>query len=144
MQSSSFTSLIICLVVSLQAQATFVVRCGSRLYDQRSDPIVQPGQVSQHVHVLCGGNGFNFTMDFQDARNSVCSSCNIKHDMSAYWTPKMYFRTQDGNFRHVPIIGDDGKGNTGGMAIYYLWAPHSILSLGLLTSCFQSPSGPRQ
>ncbi|KAF9634771.1 Carbohydrate-binding WSC [Lasiodiplodia theobromae] len=123
MQSSLFKSLIICLAISLQVQATFVVRCGSRLYDQRSDPIVQPGQVSQHVHVLCGGNGFNFTMDFQDARNSVCSTCNIKQDMSAYWTPKMYFRTEDGNFRHVPIIGDDGKGNTGGMAIYYLNRP---------------------
>lgn len=89
MQFSLVNSLVIGFATLIPAQATFVVRCGSRLYDQRSDPIAQPGRVSHHVHVLCGGNGFNFTMDFNDARQSVCSSCNIKQDMSAYWTPKV-------------------------------------------------------
>ncbi|EOD47004.1 putative wsc domain protein [Neofusicoccum parvum UCRNP2] len=123
MPFSLIQSLVIGLAVLLRVQATWVVQCNGRLYDQRSDPIVQPGRVSHHVHVLCGGNGFNFTMDFNDARNSVCSSCNIKQDMSAYWTPKLYYRNQDGTFQHVPIEGDDGKGNTGGMAIYYLHRP---------------------
>ncbi|EKG21360.1 Carbohydrate-binding WSC [Macrophomina phaseolina MS6] len=118
-----FRSLVTGLAAAIPAHATFVVNCGSRLYDQRSDPIVQPGRVSHHVHVLCGGNGFNFTMDFGDARNSVCSSCNIKQDMSAYWSPKLYYRAQDGSFQHVPLMGDNPRGVAGGMNVYYLHRP---------------------
>ena len=103
------------------AAGTFVVQCTSRLIDERVDPLVNPGIISPHVHVIAGGNGFDFTLDYDTARASSCSTCNIKEDLSNYWTPKMYYKAQNGSFISVPIDGDDSEGNMGGMAIYYLW-----------------------
>ncbi|KAF2008488.1 WSC-domain-containing protein [Aaosphaeria arxii CBS 175.79] len=100
--------------------ATFVVQCYSRLFDQRADPIISPGVAADHVHAISGANGFNFTTDYAKLRASSCSTCNIKQDMSVYWTPKLYFKAQNGSFIDVPIIGDNAGGNLGGMAIYYL------------------------
>lgn len=128
------------LVASFAAQAscTFVVQCYSRLFDQRADPVISPGVASNHVHTISGGNGFSFSMDYNQARASQCSTCNIKQDLSNYCeiesgfegfdeltrcligTPKLYFRAQNGSFMSVPIIGDNDGGNMGGMAIYYL------------------------
>ncbi|KAF2703137.1 WSC-domain-containing protein [Pleomassaria siparia CBS 279.74] len=102
------------------ANSTFVVQCYSRLFDQRADPLVSPGTAAGHVHTISGGNGFNFTMDYNSARASKCSTCNIKQDLSNYWSPKLYFKAQNGSFLSVPIIGDTNGGDMGGMAIYYL------------------------
>ncbi|ORY12630.1 hypothetical protein BCR34DRAFT_587097 [Clohesyomyces aquaticus] len=115
-------SLLFGLVASLAvpASSTFVVQCYSRLFDQRADPVVDPGAASGHVHTISGGNGFNFSMTYAQARASQCSTCNIKQDLSNYWSPKLYFRAQNGSFLSVPIIGDNDGGNLGGMAIYYL------------------------
>ncbi|KAF1979791.1 WSC-domain-containing protein, partial [Bimuria novae-zelandiae CBS 107.79] len=100
--------------------STFVVQCYSRLFDQRADPIVNPGTTSGHVHTITGGSGFNFSMTYEDARSSQCSTCNIKQDLSNYWTPKLYFKAENGSFLDVPIVGDTDGGQMGGMAIYYL------------------------
>ena len=53
----------------------------SRLFDQRADPVVNPGVASGHVHVITGGSGFNYSMTYEDARASSCSTCNIKQGM---------------------------------------------------------------
>ncbi|KAF2427828.1 WSC-domain-containing protein [Tothia fuscella] len=100
--------------------ATFVVQCTSRLTDDRLDPIVFPDQISDHVHVIAGGSGFGPSMTYNDARSSACTTCNIKQDLSNYWTPKLYYQAQNGTLISVPIDGDDSVGNMGGMAIYYL------------------------
>lgn len=50
-----------------------------------ADPLISPGEVSAHLHTIIGGNGFNFTHDFDQARASTCSSCRAKADNSAYW-----------------------------------------------------------
>jgi hypothetical protein len=94
--------------------ATFVIQCTSRLIDERADPLVEPGQVATHAHAIAGGNGFDFEMDYDKARASTCSTCHVKEDLSNYWTPKLYFQGQDGNFTAVPIDGDDSQGNMGG------------------------------
>lgn len=114
-------SVLLGLAASLAApvRSTFVVQCYSRLFDQRADPVISPGVASGHVHTISGGNGFNFSMTYEDARASQCSTCNIKQDLSNYWSPKMYFHAQNGSFLDVPIIGDNDGGNMGGMAIYY-------------------------
>ncbi|KAF2085078.1 WSC-domain-containing protein [Saccharata proteae CBS 121410] len=114
-----------CVAASFIApvSATWVQQCYSRLFDQRADPILQSGKVAYHTHVIAGGNGFNFTIDYAAARASTCSSCAIKEDLSNYWTPKMYYHAKNGSFITVPIEGDDNEGNMGGMAIYYLHRP---------------------
>ena len=121
-QPSTMKSSILALAASLSTPAlgTFVVQCYSRLIDERADPVVSPGVASGHVHTIAGGSGFNFTMNYKQAKASQCSTCNIYSDLSNYWTPKLYFHAQNGSFLSVPIIGDNDGGNMGGMAIYYL------------------------
>jgi hypothetical protein len=106
-------------LLAAPASGTFVVQCYSRLFDQRADPVVNPGVASGHVHTITGGSGFNFSMTYDDARASSCSTCNIKQDLSNYWTPKLYFKAQNGSFLDVPIVGDTDGGQMGGMAVYY-------------------------
>ena len=108
-----FTSLI------AGVNAGWQVQCFSRLQDQRLDPIVNPGGLSSHVHVITGGNGFAADMNYTSARRSNCLTCNILEDLSNYWTPKLYFQAANGSFLDVPIQGDNEYGNMGGMAIYY-------------------------
>lgn len=62
--------------------STFVVQCTSRLFDQRADPVIEPGTAASHVHTISGGSGFNFSMTYEDARASQCTTCNIKQDLS--------------------------------------------------------------
>jgi hypothetical protein len=101
------------------ASSTFVVQCTSRLFDERADPIVNPGSAAPHVHVIVGGDGFGLDMTYDDALASKCSTCHVKEDLSNYWTPKMYFHAKNGSFIPVPIDGDNQYGARGGMAIYY-------------------------
>jgi hypothetical protein len=100
------------------ADAFWRMPCSGRLLLERADPIVSPGKVSGHVHTISGGNGFGFTTNFDQMRASTCSSCPIKKDLSAYWTPKLYFIAEDGTFEDVPQAGE-GTGRTGGMTVYY-------------------------
>lgn len=100
------------------AHAFWRMPCSSRLSLERADPIITPGQVSGHVHTISGGNGFGFTMDYDQANASTCSSCPIKKDLSNYWTPKLYYMAEDGTFEDVPQSGE-GNGKTGGMTVYY-------------------------
>ncbi|KAK1148182.1 hypothetical protein N8T08_010827 [Aspergillus melleus] len=100
------------------ASAFWRMMCPSRLVQQRADPIMSPGEVAGHVHTISGGNGFKFDMNYDDARNSDCSSCPIKQDLSNYWTPKLYYHAENGSFISVPQIGDQWE-NTGGMNVYY-------------------------
>lgn len=66
------------------------------------------------------GNGFDFSMTYEQARQSTCSSCPIKEDLSNYWTPQLYYQAENGTFQYVPQSGD-GPGNYGGMTVYYLY-----------------------
>lgn len=90
MASTLLTSVACLLTLSLHANA-YIVGCGSRLYDQRIDSIVNPGTPSGHTHTVMGGNGMNFTMGPTLANDATCSTCEIKEDLSNYWTPKMYY-----------------------------------------------------
>jgi len=103
--------LVAALAVS-PAAAFWRLPCKSPIVVERSDPIVQPGQVSNHLHTIMGGNGFDFTMDYNDTQKSTCSSCTVIGDNSNYWTPTLFFRHQDGTFESVKQIG--------GATVYYL------------------------
>ena len=62
----------------------------TRLFQYRADPIVNPGKVAGHLHTIMGGNGFDFTMDYEQALNSTCSTCAVTKDLSNYWTPSLF------------------------------------------------------
>jgi hypothetical protein len=103
---------------------------------------VNPGEISDHVHVIAGGNAFGPTMTYEDARSSSCTTCNIKQDLSNYWTPKLYYQAQNGSLASVPIDGDDSQGNQGGMAIYYLYVLQSSFWFTVLIFGISPRRGP--
>jgi hypothetical protein len=86
--------------------------CKAPLVVERTDPIVNPGALSSHLHTIMGGNGFKPKMDYNDTQASTCASCTVIGDMSNYWTPTMFFQHQDGTFETV--------GQNGGALVYYL------------------------
>ncbi|POY74300.1 hypothetical protein BMF94_2493 [Rhodotorula taiwanensis] len=87
--------------------------CQNVLTVERADPIVTPGQVAPHVHNVVGGSNFNLGVDFDTLRQSECTSCLVKQDLSAYWTPQLYFQWANGSFSSVQWVG-------AGLLIYYL------------------------
>lgn len=103
------------LVAALAAapvSAFWRLPCKSPIVVERADPIVSPGKVSNHLHTIMGGNGFDFTMDYNSTQKSTCSSCTVRGDNSNYWTPTLFYQHQNGSFESVKQIG--------GATVYYL------------------------
>ena len=48
---------------------------------------------------------------YDSLQSSNCTSCEIEKDLSAYWTPLLYYEHANGSFEEVP---------NGGMTVYYL------------------------
>ncbi|ETN40440.1 uncharacterized protein HMPREF1541_04717 [Cyphellophora europaea CBS 101466] len=94
------------------ASAFWRLPCKSPIVVERTDPIVQPGAVSNHVHTIMGGNGFAPTMDYNSTQASTCSSCTVIGDNSNYWIPALYYQAEDGSFESVDQVG--------GATVYYL------------------------
>lgn len=121
MRSTVVSSALLGLLAHVAPTAAFWrMPCPGRLIDERADPIISPGVVSGHVHTIAGGNGFNFSMDYEDTQSSTCSSCPIKQDLSNYWSPKLFYQYPNGSVEMVPQAGD-GEGVLGGMTVYYLY-----------------------
>ncbi|KAK4947434.1 hypothetical protein LTR10_013802 [Elasticomyces elasticus] len=95
----------------LPAQAFFRHLCFGELANGRIDPIVSPGQASQHLHVTFGASNLGFDPTLEELLDSNCSSCSITQDHSAYWAPRMYFQYSNGTLEMVPT--------SGGMTVYY-------------------------
>lgn len=82
------------------------------LTEGRADPIISPGGPSGHVHTIQGGNAFALTLEDDTLLSSTCTSSLIKNDLSAYWSPKLYFQDpKNGSFIDVPLFY---------MNVYYL------------------------
>lgn len=109
---SIYSSIVYLSLLAVPAAAFWRLPCKSTLVVERADPIVNPGNVSGHVHQIMGGNGFDFEMDYADTQSSTCSSCTVIGDNSLYWTPVLYYQHQDGSFEKVNQVG-------GGL-VYYL------------------------
>ncbi|GAA6010573.1 hypothetical protein JCM10207_007745 [Rhodosporidiobolus poonsookiae] len=90
--------------------------CNNPVVIERADPIISPGAVSAHVHNIVGGSGVGLGSTFDDLRASQCSTCRVKQDMSAYWTPQLYFQWANGSVSSVDT--------TSGALIYYLLRSH--------------------
>jgi len=105
-------SLALLSLFALEASAFWRLPCRQSLAVERVDPLVQFGQVGSHVHTIHGGNKFSQWSLEEDLLKSTCSSCQVKQDRSAYWTPALYFQDEAGNFNVVNQMG--------GMLVYYL------------------------
>ncbi|POR33764.1 Uncharacterized protein TPAR_06046 [Tolypocladium paradoxum] len=89
------------------------MECPGRVGLARMDPIVNPGDVSSHVHAIHGSSGFSENADTSNLLAGDCTSCRVTQDKSSYWHPALYFQNADtGNFEIVQQVG--------GMLAYYL------------------------
>ncbi|KZL83024.1 wsc domain-containing protein [Colletotrichum incanum] len=95
------------------AAGFFIMPCSKPVVVERADPIVNPGALAGHVHTIMGGNGFDLTMTYEQARAASCSTCKVTADLSNYWIPTLYYQGQDGKFTSVS--------QSGGMLAYYLF-----------------------
>lgn len=82
MHFSAFTTTVALAALAGPAAAFWRMPCPSRLQDERIDPLIFPGEVSAHTHTVVGGNGFGFTTNYNQLRNSSCTSCPISQDLS--------------------------------------------------------------
>lgn len=87
------------------AAAEFTVNC-LPLTIQRGDPIVFPGQISPHVHVVTGGTAFQFTQPNEVAVGAKATTCDKILDNSNYWQPQLYHMRKDGTFELVHMQGN--------------------------------------
>ncbi|KAK0739574.1 hypothetical protein B0T21DRAFT_284510 [Apiosordaria backusii] len=105
------------------SEAFWRMECRGRVGLARLDPIVAPGRASQHAHAIFGSNGefiflltaisgFSMNAGHAELRAGSCTSCAALEDKSAYWSPQMYFKHEDGTFEEVT--------QAGGMLAYYL------------------------
>jgi hypothetical protein len=94
------------------ADAFWRMECHSRLGIARIDPLVEPGEVSDHAHVIHGGQNFGMTVTADSLMESKCTSCRVTQDNSVYWTPSLHFQYTNGTTVLVPQVG--------GMLAYYL------------------------
>jgi hypothetical protein len=112
MKNTQLFVLLFIVVASLTAVAvngldgdTFTVNCHP-LSIQRSDPIVQPGIPSAHVHSIVGGNAFQRNMGPTGALLANATTCDKAIDHSNYWVPQLYhYRVQDRLWEMVPYMG---------------------------------------
>ena len=129
-------------LLALEATAFWRLPCRQRLILERVDPIDTPGSIAKHVHTIHGGNGkwsaaarkprrvrcadgcaaaFSMNATSDDMRASSCTSCAVKEDNSAYWTPNLYWQSPEGMFTAV--------NQTGGMLVYVADRPRDFLCL---------------
>ncbi|KAI1425857.1 hypothetical protein F5Y12DRAFT_784308 [Xylaria sp. FL1777] len=112
MTSKTLVALAI-LGMSSMTEAFWRMECRGSTGAARIDPIVDFGKISGHAHTVHGSSGFGMSATYDDLMNGDCTSCAVKQDKSAYWTPYMYFlNSETGEFSPVPQVG--------GMLAYYL------------------------
>ncbi|KAL4887889.1 hypothetical protein BDV59DRAFT_211763 [Aspergillus ambiguus] len=70
---------------------------------QRSDPIMSPGGISSHAHIVVGGTAFRRTMTQDTARKAMGTTCGVDIDKSNYWIPQLYHRTPVGAFEMIAM-----------------------------------------
>lgn len=87
---------------------------------ERVDPIDTPGTYAHHTHYLHGGNQLSIGSTNDDLRNSTCTSCSVKQDHSAYWTPNLYWESPDKLLY--------GLNQTGGMLVYYIQRGENLVN----------------
>lgn len=105
-------SALVSLALLGTAQAFWRMPCHGRTGLARIDPLVDPGEVSDHSHAIHGGSNFGFDTTYEDLIDSNCTSCGVYQDKSVYWTPSLHFSYSNGTTVVVPQVG--------GMLAYYL------------------------
>ncbi|KAF2721938.1 WSC-domain-containing protein [Polychaeton citri CBS 116435] len=124
-----------------QVSAFIRMSCPGRLVAERVDPIISPGVTSGHVHTVHGGNGFDYITSYEQQRKSSCSSCPLKDDLSAYWTPQLYFQDPKSKVLEIVPLAGSGPGVSGGMTVYYEQRGPNLTALRAFPEGFRMVAG---
>ena len=95
----------------------FIVGMAPVIYG-RVDPIIAPGKASAHVHMAMGNSNMGPFLDGDSALNASCTSAQAKPDKSAYWTPRLSFKSPQ-NGSYIPVAAVQEK-------VYYTRYDHYI------------------
>lgn len=98
------------LALTATANAYWLMGAGA-ITKERMDPLISPGEVAHHTHIVYGGSNFGVSVNTEKLQKSECSSVPIVEDKSAYWAPLLYFQWANGSFSSLD----------GGAVIYYLF-----------------------
>lgn len=95
------------------------IRMDNPLLLSRSDPLINPGAPSTHLHTIYGSNAFNITMDADTARSGSCSTTSSQDDLSSYWHPTLFYLEKNGTYTLPPntLAAYYGPGSTTGEKI---------------------------
>ena len=100
----TFAALLSLLAYTAAGSSVWTVNCAP-LTQQRSDPIVDPGTLSAHVHSVVGSTAFSNNMPGRLASaNGLATTCDKFTDHSTYWAPSLYRREGRG-FQLLPFTG---------------------------------------
>ncbi|KAH8146720.1 uncharacterized protein LAJ45_09094 [Morchella importuna] len=105
MSKMLLSQLTVLSLLALEASAFWRLPCRQSLTVERIDPLTHFGAVSEHVHTIHGGNKFSQSATEALLLESTCTSCQVKQDLSAYWTPQLYFQDEAGMFNKVNQTG---------------------------------------
>jgi hypothetical protein len=93
------------LGITNSALAFWRLPCDGPLVTERVDPLVSPGGVASHVHHVVGASNFGPSVSFDKLRQSTCTTCKVREDLSSYWTPNLYMAFANGTFLEVSPVG---------------------------------------
>ncbi|KAH8929226.1 hypothetical protein BT69DRAFT_1276500 [Atractiella rhizophila] len=94
---------------------SFGARFQQVLVEERVDPLVSPGKVSQHAHRVHGSSAFSWTPP--TSAQMQAANCTSE-DKSIYWHPMLYFSWANGSYTAVE----------GGPTFYYNWGSEKLVS----------------
>jgi hypothetical protein len=97
----TISSIVLALVSGVSA---FQIH-GVMTHIQRADPIVSPGGIADHTHMIMAGSNFGASVTEADMASSQCSAVETQQDKSAYWMPAMFGRNPNGTLSALPISG---------------------------------------
>ena len=82
------TSFVLCIPAWVSAEPRFQVRCKST-HVATVDPIVAPGQRSEHEHEFFGNRSTDRNSTYRSMRRGA-TRCSTKDDTAGYWTPTLF------------------------------------------------------
>ncbi|KAK2763125.1 hypothetical protein FQN54_009761 [Arachnomyces sp. PD_36] len=112
MQFTLRTAAAVLAATAAPASAFWRLPCMGDTGVARMDPLVNPGTISDHAHIVHGGGNFGKSSTRDTLLQSDCTSCAVKQDKSSYWAPALYFVHDNGAAELVEEVG--------GMLVYYL------------------------
>merc|ERR1711971_246487 len=103
---------IILILCSKYSDSTSMKMDFLRLGDVRTDPIINPTCLSDHVHTFYGANKMRPETTYEDLRAATGNTGNVQENKSLYWHPTVYKVSGSGVYTKADIWF---------ASAYYIW-----------------------